>query len=485
MIDHLYRTVEKPALWLWLTLIALLPITSMPAVAAWLGSSSVASPAVPLLALFTLMWVVPALMRGVPLYAGHVILLIFFCLTAGLSLLQNLNSSVSFKNFAPSRAQLETILTLLIGVSFYLAAALFTAKPRWMRLTLMVINFSGLVVILWCLVQAGFWHLTGGYPDWLRDLQGLISLGPMFRGRVTGFALEPSWLAHQLNMLYLPLWLAAVLAGHTSHKRLPSRLTIEMLLLGLGLVCLLLSLSRAGYLAIVLMAILPLVLIARRLVRFVQGARNADSRKIPAGLIYGALGLTAAGLVWVFLTQISRLDPRMAEMFKFDAKAENPLLAYANNLLFSSRAVYWQAGWRIFDAHPWLGVGLGMAGFDMPAALSGYAFRLVEVQTLLYHSHTLLNIKSFWVRLLAETGIVGFSLFVVWLVQIGRYAIAMISERETQMRMMAYFGVLVLLAFLIEGFSIDSFAMPYLWVSCGLVTATWMRFRRKSEIHLE
>jgi hypothetical protein len=32
-------------------------------------------------------------------------------------------------------------------------------------------------------------------------------------------------------------------------------------------------------------------------------------------------------------------------------------------------------------------------------------------------------------------------------------------------------GILVMIGFLIEGFSIDSFAMPYLWFSAGIVTA--------------
>jgi len=34
-------------------------------------------------------------------------------------------------------------------------------------------------------------------------------------------------------------------------------------------------------------------------------------------------------------------------------------------------------------------------------------------------------------------------------------------------------GQLAVLAFLVEGFSIDSFALPYLWVTLGLAASAW------------
>jgi hypothetical protein len=37
--------------------------------------------------------------------------------------------------------------------------------------------------------------------------------------------------------------------------------------------------------------------------------------------------------------------------------------------------------------------------------------------------------------------------------------------------MMALMGKLVILALVFEGFSVDSFALPYLWFALGLVTA--------------
>ena len=47
------------------------------------------------------------------------------------------------------------------------------------------------------------------------------------------------------------------------------------------------------------------------------------------------------------------------------------------------------------------------------------------------------------------------------------------------MKTLALAGQLALLAFIGEGFSIDSFAMPYFWIVAGFVAATAMLFRRQ------
>jgi hypothetical protein len=38
---------------------------------------------------------------------------------------------------------------------------------------------------------------------------------------------------------------------------------------------------------------------------------------------------------------------------------------------------------------------------------------------------------------------------------------------------MGFMGIFMLAALIIEEFSVDSFALPYLWFSMGLVTAGW------------
>ncbi|HSB67145.1 MAG TPA: hypothetical protein VLD65_11230, partial [Anaerolineales bacterium] len=91
------------------------------------------------------------------------------------------------------------------------------------------------------------------------------------------------------------------------------------------------------------------------------------------------------------------------------------------------------------------------------------------------------NVKSLWFRLLAETGIIGFSLFITWffcLFQSSRFT--QHHSNET-IKTLAFAGQLALLAFIGEGLSIDSFAMPYLWVIAGIIAAVAMHYRREMQ----
>lgn len=47
----------------------------------------------------------------------------------------------------------------------------------------------------------------------------------------------------------------------------------------------------------------------------------------------------------------------------------------------------------------------------------------------------------------------------------------MVLEKDKFIKVIGLTGILILIGFCIEGLSIDSFAMPYLWFSAGIVTA--------------
>jgi len=97
---------------------------------------------------------------------------------------------------------------------------------------------------------------------------------------------------------------------------------------------------------------------------------------------------------------------------------------------------------------------------------------LIEVRRLMFRENVLLNIKSLWVRLLAETGVVGLAFFLTWLLTL------LFSSRQAEshpcrhLGSVGLMGILMLAALLAEGFSIDSFALPYLWFTAGLATAS-------------
>jgi O-antigen ligase len=153
---------------------------------------------------------------------------------------------------------------------------------------------------------------------------------------------------------------------------------------------------------------------------------------------------------------------------------------YANQLVFAERVVFWQAGYEVFNDHPILGVGLGNAGFYFPQKLSAFSWGLTEVRRAMYELTGLPNIKSLWIRLLAETGIVGFAFFVSWLYSLWTSARSLRSRKERQLTVVGLAGGFVIVGLLAEGFSVDTFALPYFWVSFGLVTAACEFARRQA-----
>ena len=91
----------------------------------------------------------------------------------------------------------------------------------------------------------------------------------------------------------------------------------------------------------------------------------------------------------------------------------------------------------------------------------------------MFRSEGLLNIKNLWSRLLAETGIIGFALFLTFLVLFAFTSLEMVVKGDGRRKTMGFMGIFMLAALIIEEFSVDSFALPYLWFSMGLVTAGW------------
>jgi len=159
---------------------------------------------------------------------------------------------------------------------------------------------------------------------------------------------------------------------------------------------------------------------------------------------------------------------------------QNTILTLSHRFIFLERTVYWFSGWNVFNQYPWLGVGLGNAGFFFPKLAPAIGWATFEIRNVLFYLTQLPNVKSFWFRLLAETGLVGFSIFITWLYVL--FHSSKLSQRNSSrtIKTFALAGQLALLAFIGEGLSIDSFAMPYLWVIAGLIAAIAMIHRQEN-----
>ena len=480
----LNRLLRKAGGGLWLAMVALLPITSMPLVVRLVHSDAVGSPSILLLAALMLIWFVPFLWKRGKLPRQSTPLLAFVLVAVAATVLANFKMIPPYKDISILGNSVSSFATLVIGICFYIAASVYPASEDKMQRTLRWINWSGLIVVLWSLTQTVAWYGMGRYPEWMRTIHSWYSIGTFFRQRTTGFALEPSWLAHQFNLLFLPFWLAAVVRRQSVHKgRLFGLFIFEDFLLVLGAAVLWLTLSRVGLVAFLLMIAYLLVranvwLKGRVQTWVVQRWQKVDDctrgrqRAVSWGITLGML-VVYAGLFLGVGFLLSRVDPRMSDLFHFSLSKDNPLLAYADSLNFSSRLVYWEGGWNIFNDHPFFGVGLGNAGYFFPEKLSGYAMWLVEVRQLLFRSTIMLNVKSLWVRLLTETGIIGFSCFAAWFYLLWQTGRALEQEACPQWKTIALAGQFLVIGFIIEGFSVDSFAMPYIWFSAGLVTSAY------------
>jgi O-antigen ligase len=85
------------------------------------------------------------------------------------------------------------------------------------------------------------------------------------------------------------------------------------------------------------------------------------------------------------------------------------------------------------------------------------------------------NPKNLWIRLLSETGLLGTTFFIVFMVVMLACAIYMAGKRDRLMKHIGLAGVMSWLAIVVEGFSLDSFAMPTMWIALGLVTSgVWL-----------
>jgi hypothetical protein len=477
--------VAKTARWieqaLWAAFGLLLPVTSLPLLVRLSGVDMVAPAAGLVLLVLLAVSVLPRWLRGARLPKTSLPLLVFasaVLVSCGLAFFLPVPQ---FRAQTVLKSEAKALITLAAGLAFYLATTTWAEKEDRAAFLLRWVHWGGLLTVGWTVAQALAWRSGQNYPAWMQSIHAVFSVHELYAARATGLAFEPSWLAHQLNMLYLPLWAGAALRGTTVHRWRWRFITFERLLLAGGLLALILSVSRVGLLAPLLCVLLLAAWGAWRIARWLQVRWMSASRAVGwrrtwlSGLSWTGIGvgfiLVALGLSLGAAYGLSRYDPRMRTMFDLSALRSGSFTTYANQLVFAERVIFWEAGWGVFNDYPWLGVGLGNTGFFFPEKLSAYSWGLTEVRTIQYEWDTLPNSKSLWVRLLAETGIVGSGFFLCWLYLTGAAAISLLGRKGLS-GALGLAGLFALTGLLTEGFSVDTFALPYFWVTFALVAAT-------------
>lgn len=474
----------------WGLLVFFLPVTSFPWLSKVMGGTDVAPLSAVFLVILVLVWFLPRIFRGGGIPQQSVPLLIFFLLALVSSLLAFFLPIPSFKGEPLWKNELPSIITLGVGVCFYLVISLWISDEAKLTVFFRIVNISGGIALAYTLIQAVFVMVLHRTPEVLIQFQNMVSAShTLFIDRVNGLAFEPSWLAHQLNMFYIPIWLGLSIKKISVHKFRLFKISIENILLAISLIVLFLSFSRIGWLAF-------LAYFAYLFLRFMDSlrqkvfhkitnqpnkSRSTKFKKILFSIVFWFLFILILQAILIFAGWVlTKLDSRMGELFNIQGMLSWGLLGWTSKLGFAERVSYWIAGFGVFLKYPIFGVGLGNSGFFIPQTMISFSYSLTEILRVFLSNSFLPNPKNLWVRILAETGIVGFSVFISWLWVHWKTARSDEKSSSKLAQAVGITGQIALIGLVFEGFSLDTFALPYYWMTLGLVVAAQRIFTVKS-----
>jgi O-antigen ligase len=150
---------------------------------------------------------------------------------------------------------------------------------------------------------------------------------------------------------------------------------------------------------------------------------------------------------------------------------------YISSASLGPRIAYAAGAMPAFDANPLTGVGLGASGFwiypNMPDALLMGEPEIADA--LAPDSGLFPNPKNLYVRLLAETGLAGLTLFAAFWLGILADGLAALRRETIFGRFLGAATVFTLAALAFQSISIDSFAMPELWLNLGILAGVFSR----------
>jgi O-antigen ligase len=359
---------------------------------------------------------------------------------------------------------LRAWVTVLIGLSFFITAVWMNRNEEDLRFTLRWLLAGFVMDVLWSGVQSLAFYTPLLDKVTVTHWQRAFSMRELVRSnRVSGMAYEPAWLAGQISTIYLPWLVAAAL----TRIRVTRFKWYEIVLLGFALLLLLATFSRGGLLTVVAALMLTLVFAGRSEIRagwkwFVAGFQHGRDLILRLGIVMLALGaLAGAGL---FLSQ----KGYMTRLFNSNAES---LEEFVIENSAGARAAYTFGALGAYEESPWLGVGPGASGFYIYDHLPDWAMTTVpEIARQLSPENRLYpNPKNIYVRLLAETGLIGFFLFIAFQFSILGEVLTLLQKRSGLLRYPGIAGLFSWFAINLYNATQDSFATPNIWINLGIV----------------
>lgn len=393
--------------------------------------------------------------------------LLGFLLVAAIStLLGGLYAPLALRGHTYWEWAFRAWLSFLIGLGFFGVAMVMAGTKDFLRRSLPWLYAGLAVTILWGGIQAISQNTSLVPRSIINKIQLSISIRRVLRDRISGFAYEPSWLGDQITMLYFPWLFAAVLTKY----RVTRRAWLEPVLAVGTLGMLMLTYSRSGILVLVFSVSLAFVTVGRyRIVQawrwFLSPFRSAGRRGLWLRVVILLLVLLLlVGAGWWF----NRLD-YFSSLWNTDLSGG--LVDYLDNVAAGARYAYSVAGFNIYSMHPWLGVGLGGSSFYLFDQLPDWSLVDSEeiAQQLSPDSYLMPNVRNMYARFLSETGIIGFWLYLAFMLSILGGIRKMFLSGQTSLVFVAVGGMTAWSAIALRQLTLSTLTSPVIWTMIGIM----------------
>jgi O-antigen ligase len=468
---------------LWAAFLVALPVTSFPFFPQAIGGEALVRPLslYPLILLLPLVTLPALFCKSLPRTLLAFIPFIVMALVSSLvSLTQGIEPALGISVEA---RVLRAVITLGVGVAIYLTVALLPRNSDDLRFTLRWLYIGFAIALLWGTFQAVYVvNFSPPYFNRIQHIQDFISIRKLIRNRVSGMTYEPNWFAEQITFLLVPFLLTSVLSGYSAFRWRWRFLRVEWFLLAWAIALLPFTFSRAGVLNLVVLAFIG-VLFLRFPRRSKAAPKAPSSHRFLRPAIEAALLLAAiAGIVYYAGTK----NEFFTRLWSYWEKKNATLSGYFDYIGFGARFTYSGTAFRMYEAYPLLGVGLGNYAFyfeqmlpDEPLAQTPEVLRLVTPGA---GRDRLITSKNFYFRLLSETGILGTIAFFAFLIAVIGNMLYLRLGTDLGARFWGTAGLLGVIAFLVAAVSFDSFAIPNMWIVFGLGTAANWVFSQEALI---
>ena len=165
---------------------------------------------------------------------------------------------------------------------------------------------------------------------------------------------------------------------------------------------------------------------------------------------------------------------------EFATLGPKTLSGYIRYIGFGPRFLYWETAYNIFKAYPFFGVGLGNYTIYfqdfLPAQQIGYMPEILRI--LVPDKPSIITTKNYFARLLAETGLFG-TAYITFLIVITGQGLYIWLSKEKNQKFWGGGSLLAMIAFMVNTFSYDSFAIPNPWIVFGLAQLLFRSFAMK------